>query len=72
MVFHCHGHFGRPEDMIVSERDYREQYLGRKHEADLGFQQTIRLSLGSNSILFVGYGLSDEDLLRSFANVHSN
>lgn len=64
MVFHCHGHFGEPERMVVSEKDYRVQYLGDAQGKGRGFRQTLRLLFGSNPILFLGYGLGDHDLLR--------
>jgi tetratricopeptide (TPR) repeat protein len=64
MVFHCHGHYDDPESMIVTEADYQHWYLDDKSGAGIAFRQTIELLFGSNPILFVGYGLGDEDLLR--------
>ena len=62
-VFHCHGRYDEPESIVASEEDYQRWYLGDRKEAP-GFRQTIELLLGSNPILFMGYGLQDEDLLQ--------
>jgi len=63
-VFHCHGRFDRPGSLIATESEYQEWYLTQKDGAGPAFRQTIDLLLGSNPILFVGFGLADEDLLR--------
>lgn len=63
LVFHCHGHYEDPKSMVVTERDYQRWYLAQTHAAD-AFRQTIELLFSSNPILFVGYGLGDDDLLR--------
>jgi len=60
MVFHCHGHYNRPESLVVTENDYQRWYLGQERTA---FRQTVSLLFGSNPILFIGYGLGDDDLL---------
>lgn len=63
-VFHCHGRFDRPQSMIVTEADYRKWYLTEESEAEVAFRQTIDLLFGSNPLLFVGFGLGDDDLQR--------
>lgn len=63
LVFHCHGSYQDPHSMIVTEKDYRVQYLGADDSA-AEFQQTLTLLFSSNPLLFVGYGLGDDDLLR--------
>jgi len=63
-VFHCHGRFDDPETIIATEADYQLWYLGKQEGASLAFQQSFELLLGSNPLLFLGYGLRDEDLLR--------
>lgn len=63
-VFHCHGRFDRPQSIIATESEYQEWYLTERAGAGPAFRQTIELLLGSNPILFVGFGLGDEDLLR--------
>lgn len=76
MVFHCHGRFDLPDSIIATEHDYRARYhdnsYGEPERARAGtavqpspaYQQTLNLLLGSNSVLIVGYGLGDDDLLR--------
>ena len=63
-VFHCHGRFDRPGSIIAGEADYQKWYLGRREGQGSAFRQSIELLFESNPLLFVGYGLGDEDLLR--------
>jgi tetratricopeptide (TPR) repeat protein len=63
-VFHCHGRYDQPRSVIATEDDYRRWYLDRQQGASLAFQQNVELLFGSNPLLFIGYGLEDEDLLR--------
>lgn len=62
MVFHCHGRFDQIDSIIASENDYQRWYVA--DEAGPAFRQTLELLLESNPLLFVGYGMRDEDLLR--------
>ncbi len=62
-VFHCHGRYDKSESIVASEEDYQKWYLLDREGAP-AFRQTIELLLTSNPILFVGYGLQDEDLLQ--------
>jgi hypothetical protein len=64
MVFHCHGRYDDPDSIIASEHDYQQWYLLDDDSAVNAFRQSIELLLASNPLLFVGYGLQDEDLLR--------
>jgi tetratricopeptide (TPR) repeat protein len=64
MVFHCHGRFDDVDSIVASEADYQRWYFDNRQEGGFAFQQTIDILFGSNAILFVGYGLGDEDLLR--------
>lgn len=63
MIFHCHGHYNHPESLVVTEADYQRWYLAQEKIGTGAFNQTISLLFGSNPILFVGYGLGDDDLL---------
>lgn len=63
MVFHCHGHYNRPESLVVTEGDYQQWYLGQERTGGVAFRQTVSLLFGSNPILFIGYGLGDDDLI---------
>jgi tetratricopeptide (TPR) repeat protein len=64
MVFHCHGSLEEPASLIVTERDYQRWYLAENTPGGADFRQTFDLLFGSNPILFVGFSLSDDDLLR--------
>jgi hypothetical protein len=63
MVFHCHGHYSHPESLVVTEEDYQRWYLAEERTGGTAFRQTVSLLFGSNPILFIGYGLGDDDLL---------
>ncbi len=63
-VFHCHGRHDRPQSIVATESEYQQWYLTDHGGAGPAFRQTIELLLGSNPILFVGFGMADEDLLR--------
>ncbi len=64
-VFHCHGRYNEVDSVIASEADYQKWYMGDPEGAGPPvFRQTIDLLFSSNPILFVGYGLADDDLLR--------
>ena len=63
-VFHCHGRYDRPASIVATESEYQRWYLTEHGGAGPAFRQTIELLLGSNPILFVGFGMGDEDLLR--------
>ncbi len=69
MVFHCHGRFDVPGSIIASEADYQRWYLRQSPDSPPYFLQTIDLLFESNPILFVGYGLGDEDLLRPLRRI---
>ncbi len=62
-VMHLHGRATQGDDMIVTERDYLERYLGRGDAADL-VNTSISLAFGANPLLFVGSGMSEDDILR--------
>ena len=61
-VFHCHGRYDRPDSVVLGEEDYERWYLSPEAPAP-AFRQTLDLLLGSNPILFVGYGLEERDVL---------
>ena len=69
MVFHCHGRFDQFDSIIASELDYQKWYIAENNGDGHSFQQTIDLLFRSNPLLFVGYGLKDEDLLRTLRSL---
>lgn len=63
-VFHCHGQVSKPKSpLIVTTRDYQRFYLGKGHEQSRD-RKAMDLMLDANPILFVGYSLSEPDVLR--------
>lgn len=63
MVFHCHGWCHEPESMVLTEDDYQRWYFRDQAIGGGRYRQTIDLTFDSNPILFVGFSLSDDDLL---------
>jgi len=63
-VFHCHGRFDEIDSIIASESDYQQWYIKEGDGAATAFRQCVQLLFSSNPLLFVGYGLGDDDLLR--------
>ncbi|HEX8155380.1 MAG TPA: SIR2 family protein, partial [Thermoanaerobaculia bacterium] len=64
MVFHCHGRYDDPETIVATEADYQRWYLADNEPASATFRQSLTLLFGSNPILFLGYGMEDNDLLQ--------
>lgn len=63
-VFHCHGRFDDPRSMVVTEADYQKWYLSDGADINSTFFQSLDLLFSANPILFLGYSLRDDDLLR--------
>ena len=68
-VYHIHGLALKPDRksddrrLIATEREYQELYL--KNDLDATFyRESLDLIYAANSILFVGVGMSEEDLNR--------
>jgi tetratricopeptide (TPR) repeat protein len=61
-VFHCHGWHHEPDSMVLTEDDYQRWYF-RDQAIGGSYRQTIDLIFNSNPILFVGFSLTDDDLL---------
>jgi tetratricopeptide (TPR) repeat protein len=64
LVYHCHGRIDRPASMVVTEQDYQRWYLRDQDRTTSAFLQSLYLLFGSNPILFVGFSLDDDDLMR--------
>jgi hypothetical protein len=62
-VFHLHGRFDQPRDIVLTDRDYRRTYL-RSDEQAQTFDEALSALMSGNDILFVGVGMSEADLLR--------
>lgn len=62
-VLHLHGHINEASTIIASERHYQRQYLRPSSRRDL-IDNTIRSLFGANPVIYVGSGISEEDVLR--------
>ena len=68
-VLHLHGYVSSkndkpaPRNLLVTEWDYQERYLGVDHHSRL-YVEALDLTYASNAILFVGVGMQEEDLNR--------
>jgi hypothetical protein len=63
-IFHCHGRYEDETSIVASEADYQRWYLPQRDTAATTFRQSLDLLLNSNPVLFLGYGMEDDDLLR--------
>ena len=65
LVYHLHGHYEIPQSMVLTDDDYLEFLVRLSKDADEPAQRllppVIRTALAENSLLFVGYSLSDWD-----------
>jgi tetratricopeptide (TPR) repeat protein len=71
MVFHCHGRIDDIDSCIITEDDYQQWYLKDQPEY-IPFRQTLDITLSSNPILIIGYGLGDIDLMRWLRMITAN
>lgn len=62
-VIHLHGSVNYPEGMVVSQQEYDAVYI-EKYSLRNAFEDARRLMFGGNSILYVGVGMREEDVLR--------
>jgi hypothetical protein len=60
LVYHLHGHYEVPQSIVLTEEDYLEFLvrLNRDGSEHL-LPEEVRTALAANSLLFVGYSLSD-------------
>lgn len=58
VVFHLHGHSGRPDSLVLTEDDYLDFLVNISSNQNLLAHQIQRAITGS-SLLFVGYSLAD-------------
>jgi tetratricopeptide (TPR) repeat protein len=70
MVFHCHGRMDNPEFCVLTEENYRDWYLKDKDQVR-SLQETMEVLFGSNSLLLLGYGMNDTELMHILQLVHA-
>lgn len=62
-VVHLHGRYDKPQDMVLTDEDYRRTYLKSDEQAQT-FEEALSALLTGNDILFVGSGMREADILR--------
>jgi len=65
-LIYLHGRFNRPESLVVSERDYTDRYQG-----DVSTLSSLWALAAMKPIVFLGFSLSDLDLMAVFRNIRS-
>jgi len=63
-VWHIHGHYSKPKSLVLTQTHYDQLYRASGANFDSTFtRQLLKVALGSSPVLFVGYSMSDQDLL---------
>ncbi len=62
-VFHLHGRATSDSDIVITERDYMNLYLRNDEQREL-VNEAIDLAFSANPILFLGIGMTEDDVLR--------
>lgn len=62
-VMHLHGRATDDASMVVTEQDYLDQYLGDGGPSEI-VSDALDLTFTANTVLFVGSGMSEDDVLR--------
>lgn len=63
-VVHLHGRADlKHGNIIVTESDYQKQYVNASDSRDL-VENSLSLALGANPILFVGWNMAEDDIMR--------
>jgi tetratricopeptide (TPR) repeat protein len=71
-VAHVHGRATAGEEIVITDRDYQEKYIGSS-KGKIITHQGLHVLFGGNPILFVGVSLAEGDVmrpLREFASEH--
>ena len=64
-IFHFHGRADDPSNMVVTQADYLGIYA-KNEEARRTFDEAREILFGGNDILFLGTGLTEEEVLQPF------
>ncbi len=62
-VVHLHGRYDKPNDMVMTDEDYRLKYM-KTDESALCFEEALSALHAGNDILFVGSGMREADILQ--------
>ncbi|MBN8214030.1 MAG: SIR2 family protein [Xanthomonadales bacterium] len=71
LVVHVHGAATRPSDMVLTPSNYNAMYYD-EHPFRRGFEDARRLLFGGNAVLYIGFGLSEEDAMRPLRYLSAN
>lgn len=71
LIVHVHGAITRPQDMVVTQSGYNAIYYD-EHAFRRGFEDARRLLFGGNAVLYIGLGLTEEDLMRPLRYLSAN
>lgn len=71
LIVHVHGAATRPEDMVVTQSRYNAMYYDDRTYRR-GFEDARQLLFGGNAVLYVGLGLTEEDVMRPLRYLSAN
>ena len=66
-ILHLHGRVTHPETMIISLRDYNKQYR-RGGTTRVPFEHALRILFAGNPILFLGVGMTEDEVTGTLEN----
>jgi SIR2-like domain/MalT-like TPR region len=70
-VAHIHGRATDGHEIIVTERDYQRAYVGDE-QAHITAREGFEILFGGNPIIFLGVGLSEDDVMRALREFAAN
>lgn len=71
VIVHIHGSIHDTAGMVVTQRDYNQRYFDSYPGRDT-FEDAQSLLFGGNSVIYVGVGLTEEDVMRPLRYLGSN
>ncbi|TXH68175.1 MAG: SIR2 family protein [Lysobacteraceae bacterium] len=71
LIVHIHGAITRPDEMVVTQSNYNRLYFER-YQNRLAFEDAQNLMFGGNAVIFVGFGMNEEDLMRPLRYLSAN
>jgi hypothetical protein len=71
LIVHVHGAARRPKDMVVTQSRYNAMYYDDQ-TFRRGFEDARHLLFGGNAVLYVGLGLTEEDVMRPLRYLSTN
>jgi hypothetical protein len=69
LIYHLHGEIDNPQSMVLTEDDYLSFIINLSVDIDKLFPARIRKAIASNSMIFIGYSLSDWNLRIIFRKI---